>query len=54
MDILRPQLLWLGKRCYRINNNIDVNEQQHQKPTLTNEYIEDGRFCIKRDHIKFL
>lgn len=46
MDILRPQLLWLGKRCFRINNTIDINEQQQrqQKPTNTTEYIEDGEF----------
>lgn len=45
MDILRPQLLWIGKRCYRINNTIDTNEQLHQKPA-TNEYIEDGKFDL--------
>lgn len=44
MDILKPQLVWLGKRCYRINNNIDANEQQNQKPATKNEYIEDGKF----------
>lgn len=43
MDILKPQLLWLGKRCYRINNTIDKNEQQHQKAATKNEYIEDGK-----------
>lgn len=44
MDILRPQLLWVGKRCYRINNNIDINEQQQQQRS-TNEYIENGE-CV--------
>lgn len=44
MDILNPQLLWLGKRCYRINNHIDTNEQQRQKPATTSAYVEDGEF----------
>lgn len=47
MDILRPQLLWVGKRCFRLNKTIDINEQhQQQQPTKTNEYIEDGKFSV--------
>lgn len=42
MDILQPQLLWIGKRCYRVNDlaNKDFTNQNPR----TNEYIEDGLF----------
>lgn len=39
MDVLKPQLLWIGKRCFRVNSvPNDNNVQQSEK----NEYIEDG------------
>lgn len=42
MDILNPQLLWIGKRCYRVNEVLN-DSNCNQQPT-TNEYIEDGLF----------
>lgn len=41
MDVLRPQLIWVGKRCYRVNSNPNDSEGDQQVST-TNEYIEDG------------
>ncbi|XP_031617297.1 activating signal cointegrator 1 complex subunit 1-like [Contarinia nasturtii] len=43
MDILQPQLLWIGKRCYRINSVAKETEYEHQQPTR-NEYIEDDLY----------
>lgn len=43
MDVLKPQLLWIGKRCYRVNSNANDNESDQQVPTI-NEYIEDGLY----------
>lgn len=42
MDVLKPQLLWVGKRCYRVNSV--ANDDNLQQPE-TNEYIEDG-LCV--------
>ena len=41
MDVLKPQLLWIGKRCYRVNA-IANDAEYEQQQTATNEYIEDG------------
>lgn len=41
MDILRPKLLWIGKRCYRVNDVANDSEFE-QQTTANNEYIEDG------------
>lgn len=43
MDALKPQLLTIGKRCYRVNAATSSNEYQQQERT-TNEYIEDGLY----------
>lgn len=39
MDILKPQLLWIDKRCYRVNSFTNTNAQAEP---VTNEYIEEG------------
>lgn len=39
MDVLKPQLIWIGKRCYRVNSNASDNNMEQP---ITNEYIEDG------------
>lgn len=44
MYVLKPQLLWVGKRCYRVNSVANDDNLEQQQPD-TNEYIEDGRFC---------
>lgn len=53
MDVLKPQLLWVGKRCYRVNSV--ANDDNLQQPE-TNEYIEDGLCTIfyTRKRIYFL
>lgn len=43
MDVLKPQLVWVGKRCYRVNSV--ANDDNLQQPE-TNEYIEDGLWVI--------
>lgn len=47
MDALKPQLLSIGKRCYRVNSSTSNNDQQQQEPT-TNEYIEDGLYHFQK------
>lgn len=42
MDILKPELLWIGNRCYRINPVANDECAPNVKPAATNEYIEDG------------
>lgn len=42
MDVLKPQLLWIGKRCYRVNEI--ANDVYEQQQSATNEYIEDGLY----------
>lgn len=41
MDILNPQLLWIGKRCYRVNPSNDNSVEPQQQ--TTSEYIENGQ-----------
>lgn len=41
MDALRPQLVWVGQRCYRVNSNRNDNDNNQQAST-TNEYVEEG------------
>lgn len=45
MDVLKPQLLWIGKRCYRVNAIANDTEYEQQQQTATDEYIEDG-LCL--------
>lgn len=47
MDVLKPQLLWIGKRCYRVNSNTNDNDNQQQQPA-TNEYVEDGLYSCNK------
>lgn len=49
MDLLKPQLLWIGKRCYRVNAIANDNYCEQPQPA-TNEYIEDG-LCVFLRHI---
>lgn len=42
MDVLKPELVWVGGRCYRVNTLKDSdNDAGHQRQT--NEYVEEGR-----------
>lgn len=43
MDILRPQLLWIENRCYRVNSFTNANTQAQP---VTTEYIEEGIIFI--------
>lgn len=44
MDVIKPQLVWVGKRCYRVNS---VGGETHsEQKTTTNEYVEDGLFIF--------
>jgi hypothetical protein len=42
MDVLSPECMWIGKRCYRINETIQssANDKQHR-------YAEDGKYKNK-------
>lgn len=52
MDLLKPQLLWIGKRCYRVNAITNDNYNETPQPAnATNEYIEDG-LCVFATHIE--
>lgn len=42
MEVLKPELLWIGSRCYRINPVANDDSAADVKPTSTNEYTEDG------------
>lgn len=47
MHVLKPELLWIGKRCYRVNGVTIENSHEQQKHQQTkNEYIEDGYFLV--------
>ncbi|XP_055320538.1 activating signal cointegrator 1 complex subunit 1-like isoform X2 [Sitodiplosis mosellana] len=51
MDILKPQLLWIGKRCYRVNSIANDNDYEQQK-TATNEYVEDDLYGEENDEME--
>lgn len=40
MDILKPELVWIGGRCYRVNPTVHSDEDIVSKPS--NQYIEEG------------
>lgn len=44
MDILKPELLWMGSRCYRINPIANEDLASVGQPKITTEYIENGKF----------
>lgn len=44
MDILKPELHWMGsKRCYRVNPILADDESHLEKENKTTEYIENGK-----------
>lgn len=45
MDILKPELLWIGKRCYRVNPVANDDSTIKQAP-VTSEYVEDGKVFL--------
>lgn len=42
MDILKPEQLWIGNRCYRINPVANDDIEVNVAPK-TNEYVEHGK-----------
>lgn len=47
MEILKPELLWIGSRCYRINAVADDEDSvTDAKPTAKNEYVEEGEIAL--------
>lgn len=45
MDVLKPELLWVGGRCYRVNlNTLKDNDDGNNNQKQTNEYIEEGTY----------
>lgn len=48
MDFLSPQLVWIEKRCYRVNNQAPI---EPEKLPERNEYVEEGE---NRDSGNFL
>lgn len=49
MDVLKPELMWIGGRCYRVNKTTESNVD-NVIPN-SNQYIEDGKpLHSKRTH----
>lgn len=46
MDIIRPDIIWISGRCYRVNKTIDSVENTETKQST--QYLEEGRFSISR------
>lgn len=54
MEILSPQLMWIGGRCYRVNptneagKNVTIGNQKPEIDELpVQEYIEKGSYKDK-------
>lgn len=40
MDVLKPQLIWIEGRCYRVNKTTDLEDVKDVTPS--NKYVEEG------------
>lgn len=42
MDVLKPELLWIDGRCYRVTKSSDMDDEPPDP--RSNAYVEDGKF----------
>lgn len=49
MDILKPDLMWIEKRCYRLNFQ-DSSFKGEVDEQFTDGFAEEGMFSAKREN----
>lgn len=45
MEVLKPELLWIGGRCYRVNKSSDMDDDP--PVSKSNAYVEEGKLITK-------
>lgn len=51
MDVLRPELMWIGSRCYRVNQTSTTREQRAEPST--GGYVEEDLYEDEENEIDF-
>lgn len=46
MDVLKPELIWVGGRCYRLNPLQDDEDNGNMRQK-SNTYVEEGEDLFK-------
>lgn len=44
MDVLKPELMWIGGRCYRVNKTTDFDGDSDIPKSK--QYVEDGKTIL--------